>query len=179
VVVGGGDSALDWTLILKDKAERLVLAHRRDEFRAHERSVEQLHEAGPPGRWRSAFHEVEEIRGNGKVEEVTLVDNRTERDGPWRRTRSSPSWASSRTWAPSRTGGWRSGRTGSWWTPHADEPPGVYAAGDIVDYEGKLDLIATGFAEAAIAVNNAVHHVDPKARVNPGHSTSMKVFKEK
>jgi ferredoxin/flavodoxin---NADP+ reductase len=57
--------------------------------------------------------------------------------------------------------------------------PGVYAAGDIVDYEGKLDLIATGFAEAAIAVNNAVHRVNPDARVNPGHSTSMKVFQEK
>ena len=57
--------------------------------------------------------------------------------------------------------------------------PGVYAAGDLVDYEGKLDLIATGFAEAAVAVNNAVHFVDPSARVNPGHSTSMKVFKDK
>ena len=54
---------------------------------------------------------------------------------------------------------------------------GIYAAGDIVTYEGKLDLIATGFAEAAVAVNNAVHFVDPSARVNPGHSTSMKVFK--
>jgi thioredoxin reductase (NADPH) len=53
----------------------------------------------------------------------------------------------------------------------------VYAAGDVIDYEGKLDLIATGFAEAAIAVNNAVHFVDPSARVNPGHSTNMKVFK--
>ena len=55
---------------------------------------------------------------------------------------------------------------------------GIYAAGDIVDYEGKLDLIATGFAEAAVAVNNAVHYVDPSARVNPGHSTNMKVFKD-
>jgi thioredoxin reductase (NADPH) len=57
--------------------------------------------------------------------------------------------------------------------------PGIYAAGDIVDYDGKLDLIATGFAEAAIAVNNAVHLVDPSARVNPGHSTSLKVFQDK
>ena len=57
--------------------------------------------------------------------------------------------------------------------------PGVYAAGDIVEYDGKLDLIASGFAEAAIAVNNAVHRVNPAARVNPGHSTSMKIFKDK
>jgi ferredoxin/flavodoxin---NADP+ reductase len=57
--------------------------------------------------------------------------------------------------------------------------PGVFAAGDIATYEGKLELIATGFAEAAIAVNHAVHHIDPKARVNPGHSTNLKVFKDR
>ncbi|HEX9708632.1 MAG TPA: FAD-dependent oxidoreductase, partial [Candidatus Thermoplasmatota archaeon] len=57
--------------------------------------------------------------------------------------------------------------------------PGVYAAGDIVEYEGKLDLIATGFAEAAVAVNNAVHFVNPDARVNPGHSTNMAMFKDR
>ena len=57
--------------------------------------------------------------------------------------------------------------------------PGVYAAGDMVDYEGKLDLIATGFAEAAVAVNNALLFVDPKARKKPGHSTSMKIFTDR
>ena len=57
-------------------------------------------------------------------------------------------------------------------------PLNVFAAGDVVDYLGKLDLIATGDAEAAIAVNNAVLYVDPSARVNPGHSTNMRVFKE-
>ena len=54
--------------------------------------------------------------------------------------------------------------------------PGVYAAGDVVHYAGKLELIATGYGEAAIAVNNAVHHINPRARVNPGHSTNLKVF---
>ncbi len=55
---------------------------------------------------------------------------------------------------------------------------GVFAAGDIVDYEGKLDLIATGFAEAATAVNSAVQYVDPEARKSAGHSTSLKVFRK-
>ena len=50
---------------------------------------------------------------------------------------------------------------------------GVYAAGNVVDYEGNLGLIATGFAKAAVAVNNAAHFVDPRARVNPGPSTNM------
>ena len=55
--------------------------------------------------------------------------------------------------------------------------PGVYAAGDIATYEGKLELISTGFGEAAIAVNNAVHYMDPSAKVDPGHSTSSKAFR--
>ncbi len=49
--------------------------------------------------------------------------------------------------------------------------PGVYGAGDIVTYDGKLKLIATGFGEAAIAVNHAKAHMDPSAKVNPGHSS--------
>jgi thioredoxin reductase (NADPH) len=57
--------------------------------------------------------------------------------------------------------------------------PGIYAAGDLVDYPGKLDLIAAGFAEAAIAANQAVHFLDPAARVSPGHSTAAKAFKDK
>ena len=56
---------------------------------------------------------------------------------------------------------------------------GIYAAGDLVSYPGKLDLIANGYGEAAIAVNNAVHYLHPEARVNPGHSTNLAIFKDK
>jgi thioredoxin reductase (NADPH) len=51
--------------------------------------------------------------------------------------------------------------------------PGVFAAGDINDYDGKVRLIAVGFGEAATAVNNAVHHIDPAQPVFPGHSTDV------
>ena len=57
--------------------------------------------------------------------------------------------------------------------------PGIYAAGDIVTYEGKLELIATGVAEACTAVNNAVHYIDPKRKVDPGHSSELKIFATK
>ena len=46
--------------------------------------------------------------------------------------------------------------------------PGIYAAGDITAYPGKLKLIATGFAEAATAVNQAFHWIYPEKKVNPG-----------
>jgi len=54
--------------------------------------------------------------------------------------------------------------------------PGVFAAGDITTYAGKLKLIATGAAEAAIAVNHAVHFINPAAKIEPGHSSNMAIF---
>ena len=57
--------------------------------------------------------------------------------------------------------------------------PGIYAAGDVTSYPGKLTLIATGFAEAATAVNQAVHWVYPEKKVNPGHSSNLAVFGQK
>lgn len=180
LIVGGGDSALDWTLILKEKASHLVLAHRRDRFRAHEASVERLFQAEKDGQVElRLFHEVEAIRGNGRVESAVLFDNRTDE----RVTMDCDAVLTFLGFKPDL------GPIEDWGveleknriivnTLMETNLPGVYAAGDIVDYEGKLDLIASGFAEAAIAVNNAVHKVDPSARVTPGHSTSMKVFKQ-
>lgn len=181
LIVGGGDSALDWALILKDLCARTVLAHRRDGFRAHEQSVEQMQAACAAGSMElMTFHEVREIHGNGAVEGVTVFDNRTDEDirlevdavltflgfkpdlGPIKRWGLELEKRRIKVDSLMRT-----------------NLPGVFAAGDIVAYEGKLDLISTGFGEAAIAVNNAVHHVNPDARVNPGHSTSMAVFKDK
>ena len=51
--------------------------------------------------------------------------------------------------------------------------PGIYAAGDICTYEGKIKLIATGFGEAPTAINNAMSYIDPDTRVQPMHSTSL------
>ncbi len=57
--------------------------------------------------------------------------------------------------------------------------PGIYAAGDITTYPGKLKLIATGFGEAAIAVNQAVHWIYPEKKVAPGHSSNLAIFGQK
>ena len=54
--------------------------------------------------------------------------------------------------------------------------PGIYAAGDVTTYPGKLKLIATGFGEVATAVNEAVHWIYPEKKVNPGHSSHMAIF---
>ena len=57
--------------------------------------------------------------------------------------------------------------------------PGIYAAGDVTKYDGKLKLIASGFGEAATAVNQAVHWIYPDKKVAPGHSSNMAVFGQK
>jgi thioredoxin reductase (NADPH) len=180
VIVGGGDSALDWVLILKELASELTLVHRRDGWRAHAETVRKTMDAVEAGEVRlRTFHEVREIHGSDVVEAVTIFDNRTdedetlEADGILTFLGFKPDLGPIKNWGleieKNRI------RVNALMETSV---PGIYAAGDVVDYEGKLDLIATGFSEAAVAVNNAVHFVDPSARVNPGHSTNMKVFKE-
>ncbi|HCW77684.1 MAG TPA: ferredoxin--NADP(+) reductase [Gemmatimonadetes bacterium] len=180
MIVGGGDTALDFVIMLKDVADSLTLVHRRDGWRAHEATVTLVEKAAEAEEIDlRTFYEVRAIHGDSSVERVTIFDNRTDNET----TLECDAVLSCVGFKPDL------GPIKSWGLKveknrilvdalMATSVPGVFAAGDVVNYEGKLDLIATGFAEAAVAVNNAVHHVDPTARVNPGHSTNMKVFKE-
>jgi ferredoxin/flavodoxin---NADP+ reductase len=181
LIVGGGDSAVDWVLGLRGIAREITLIHRRDEFRAHKSSVEEMRAAARDGHVsiRTPF-EVREIHGNGGcVARVTLVNNETGETEPM----DVEAVIALLGFKPDL------GPIGNWGLELERNTikvsqlmetnlPGVYAAGDVVHYPGKLELIATGYGEAAIAVNNAVHRLNPKARVNPGHSTNLKVFKQ-
>jgi thioredoxin reductase len=166
--------------MLKDVATSIALVHRRDGWRAHAATVQQMEAAVAAGEVDlRTFHEVREIHGDERVEGVTIFDNRTDEDDTLDCDAVLSCLGFKPDLGPIKTWGLEVEknriRVDSLM---ATNIPGVYAAGDVVDYEGKLDLIATGFAEAAIAVNNAVHFVDPEARVNPGHSTNLKVFKD-
>lgn len=181
LIVGGGDSALDWALILKELVESLTIAHRRDGFRAHEKSVSDLMVAVENGEVDlKTFHEVRAIAGDGCVTGATLYDNRTGEDTTIELDAVLTFLGFKPDLGPMKTWGLELVKNRIVVDNlMATNLTGVYAAGDIVDYEGKLDLIATGFSEACIAVNNAVHLVDPSARVNPGHSTNLAIFKDK
>ena len=180
LVVGGGDSALDWALILKNRAERLIVAHRRDGFRAHEKSVTDLLHARDQGEvefW--PFYEVKEIQGEDRVQGAVLYDNRTDEETPVELDAVLTFLGFKPDLGPIKGWGLEIAKNRILVNQVMETNiPGIFAAGDIVHHEAKLDLIATGFGEAAVAVNNAVHFVDPTARVNPGHSTSMAVFKD-
>lgn len=180
LLVGGGDSAVDWAMGLKDVVAELILIHRRNAFRAHEKSVADLHLAADAGELTiRAFHEVREIRGTERVESVVIFDNRTGEeeelpvDGVLTFLGFKPDLGPITGWGLELAGNRlvvnRLMETNL---------PGVFGAGDMVAYEGKLDLIASGFAEAATAVNSAVQFMDPTARSSAGHSTNLKIFKD-
>ncbi len=181
LIVGGGDSALDWTLMLKDRVASLTVAHRREGFRAHEKSVDDLMNASARGQVDlRVFHEVREILGDGRVTGATIFDNRTDEDTTLQLDAVLTFLGFKPDLGPMKSWGLELDKNRILVDQVMETNiPGVYAAGDIVGYEGKLDLIATGFAEACIAVNNAVHRIDPTARVNPGHSTNLAIFKDK
>jgi thioredoxin reductase (NADPH) len=181
LVVGGGDSAVDWALELKDVASELLLIHRRDSFRAHERSVALLNRASNAGELTiRSFHEVKEIRGTeGGVDEVVIFDNRNETETVVRADAVLAFFGFKPDLGPIKNWGLILEKQRVVVNRLMETNlPGVYAAGDLAGYEGKLDLIVTGFSEAAVAVNQAVKLVDPGARSKPAHSTNLKIFRE-
>jgi ferredoxin/flavodoxin---NADP+ reductase len=181
LLVGGGDSAFDWAVNLQGVADSIMLIHRREGFRAHAATINQVLELCREGRCDfRTFWEVKKIEGDGKVERVTIFNNKTKEEETVELDAIIPLL------------GFHSdlGAIKQWGldTEKADikvnqlmetNVPGIYAAGDVTAYPGKLKLIATGASEACIAVNNAVHLINPKAKVNPGHSSNLAIFGQK
>jgi thioredoxin reductase (NADPH) len=182
VIIGGGDSAFDWAQQLRDRAKAVTLVHRSDRYRAHGSTVADVLAAANAGRTTLLpFHELHDVKSEG--ERLTGV---TLRDVKAKTTREVEADAI----LPML--GFHSdiGALGEWGLNcEKDEivvnsmmetgRPGIYAAGDITTYPGKLKLIATGFGEAATAVNQAVHWIYPEKKVNPGHSSNMAIFGQK
>ncbi len=175
VIVGGGDSALDWTLGLQDTALLPIhLVHRRDRFRALESSVSEARRLEQEGAVRILTpHEVREIHGDGRIEAVTIEktdDESFERVGC--------DALITLLGFVSHLGAiadWDIDLHGK--RQIAIDPmtcvtsmPGVYAAGDVAGYEGKITLITVGMGEAAIAANNAMASIRGE-KVQPKYST--------
>jgi ferredoxin/flavodoxin---NADP+ reductase len=171
LIVGGGDSAVDWGLHLHDAAQSIKLIHRRDRFRAHEDNVKKLFES--PVDIKIPY-EVKAIEGSAHVEKVTIYNNQTKDEEQFEVD-----------YILLNLGFIANiGRIKEWGlnilkgdievtSKMETNVNGIYAAGDIVTYPGKLKLIATGFGEAATAINNAKTYIDPSAKVFPGHSSDM------
>jgi thioredoxin reductase (NADPH) len=175
VIVGGGDSALDWTLGLQDTAKTPIgLVHRRDNFRALESSVNEARALEGEGRVRFFTPcEVRELHGDGSLESVSIENTKT---GDVEQV---PCEAlitllgfHSHLGAIADWGLELHGKRQLLIDPMTCETtlPGVYAAGDVAGYEGKITLITIGMGEAAIAANNAVARIRGE-KVQPKYST--------
>jgi thioredoxin reductase len=171
LIIGGGDSAVDWALNLQDTASEITLIHRRDQFRAHEGSIKELYASRANV---MTFWELKEVHGNERVEAVTIFNNHTgeERKIPMDAVLLMLGFKADlgpiKNWGLSLEK--RSIKIDA---RCATSMPGVYAAGDIAATEVKLDLIAVGFGQAAIAINAIKTYIDPKARLFPGHSSDL------
>ncbi len=169
LIVGGGDSAVDWALNLEGIARTLTLIHRRDRFRAHEDSVTKLLASSVEV---LTYTEVSTIEGAHGIEAVEVFDNRTDERRLLKVNKVVAALGFKSDLGPLRT--WDiviDGRNILVDTRMQTTLEGVFAAGDITEYEGKVRLISVGFGEAATAVNNAAVYIDPTARVFPGHSS--------
>ena len=169
LIVGGGDSAFDWAHSLEPIARSVTLIHRRDRFRAHEHTVQQVLRS----RVRVLTHtEVSRIVGDEHVTAVEVFDNRSDE----RRTLPAQAVVAALGFTAdlgplTRWGLEQHKRHIIVDTTMATNLPHVFAAGDITEYDGKVRLISVGFGEAATAVNNAATVVDPSAKLFPGHSS--------
>jgi thioredoxin reductase (NADPH) len=181
-IFGGGDSALDWTIELAEKAKSLSLVHRRDAFRGALHSEEKMRELVASGKVNLLTpYLIDGIEGKSKVEAVTLKNfdtNEIERHdadellflfglnkklGPILE------------WNLDLSGKKISVNTENYQT----SVEGIFAVGDINDYPGKLDLILSGFHETTLAVQEAYKRIYPGERVPFGYTTSNSKLQEK
>ena len=178
MIVGGGDSACDWVVNLLDTARDIHLVHRREGFRAHELTVGQVMEAADRG--DVMLHvpfQIREIYGDGGIERVRLFNSEDEeRELEVEVDAILLQLGFKTALGPLKDWGFKVVK-GAIVVDQVMKTSleRVWACGDITTFEGKLKLIATGFAESAIAVAQAVHEIRPDTKIQPKYSTNTGV----
>jgi thioredoxin reductase len=177
VIVGGGDSAFDWVVNLIGTASEITLVHRREGFRAHEATVAEVMGHVDAGRVELAVpYVIKDVAGNGAIEAVELhhAENGAVRTVECDAVLLQLGFVTKL--GPLKEWGFELSKgaivVDGLMKTNLDR---VWACGDITTFDGKLKLIATGFAEAAIAVAQAVHHIRPDMKIQPAYSTNTGV----
>ncbi|MBT2666456.1 NAD(P)/FAD-dependent oxidoreductase [Peribacillus simplex] len=172
VVFGGGDSAVDWALMLEPIAEKVSIIHRRDKFRAHEHSVETLKNSKVE--IKTPYIPSELIGTDGRIHTIVIKDTNGEDTETMEVDAVIVNYGFVSSLGPIKEWGLDIQKNSILVNSRMETNiPGIYAAGDIATYDGKVKLIASGFGEAPTAVNHAKQYIDPKAKVQPMHSSSM------
>jgi thioredoxin reductase (NADPH) len=170
VIVGGGDSAFDWALHLEPVARSVTLVHRRDAFRAHERTVQQVRDSSVEIVTKAEVTALSGGDGDGPLASVEITADGVATTRPAQAVVAALGFIADL--GPVQHWGIDTSKRHILVQPSMQTNlPRVFAAGDITEYPGKVRLIAVGFGEAATAVNNATVAIDPSAKVFPGHSS--------
>lgn len=171
VVFGGGDSAVDWTLMLEPIAKSVTIIHRRDKFRAHEHSVENLITSKAIVK---TPYIPDSLVGTDTISQVVIQHVKTEQKETLDVDDVIVNYGFVSSLGPIKTWGLTIEKNNIVVNSKMETNiPGIYAAGDICTYDGKVKLIASGFGEAPTAINNAKAYIDPSAKVQPAHSSSL------
>jgi thioredoxin reductase (NADPH) len=184
MIIGGGDSAFDWATQLRGVATHVSIVHRSDRFRAHGATVSQFEADVSAGHASMfTFHEIADVlcrRDGERFSHIVLKQVKTKATTEIEADVVLPMLGFVSDIGPIADWGL---------TLQKDEivvnqlmetgRAGIWAAGDVTTYPGKLKLIVCGFGEAATAVNQAVHWIYPEKKVAPGHSSNMAVFGQK
>lgn len=180
LIVGGGDSALDWTLNLQPIARSVTLIHRRDDFRGAPHSVEKMRQLVADGKMRLMIGQVSALHGDGHTLQAATVKTK---DGEERVTATAmlPFFGLTMKLGPIAN-----------WGLNLEEnlipvdtekfetsEPGIFAIGDINHYPGKLKLILSGFHEAALMAQKAHQYVYPGKKVLFQYTTSSSNLQKK
>ncbi|HEX4297472.1 MAG TPA: NAD(P)/FAD-dependent oxidoreductase [Devosia sp.] len=180
VIVGGGDSALDWTLNLQPIARSLTLVHRRDAFKAAPASVNRMKELVMEGKINFLLGQISKLEGaNGQLSAVHFAMDSGE--AMVHATRLLPFFGLTIKLGPVADWGLQLEEsvvkvdTEKFQTSE----PGIFAIGDINSYAGKLKLILSGFHEAALMAQAAKHHVSPGERIVFQYTTSSTKLQKK
>jgi thioredoxin reductase len=172
LIIGGGDSAVDWALALEHIASEVTLIHRREGFRAHDSSVNELMASKVNVR---VWYELDELQGNKHVERAVIFDNRTDEKETIEIDAVILSLGFKADLGPIRAWGLETIGRRYIAVNHKMETnlPRVYAAGDVALQEDldPLNLIVVGYGQVTIAVNYAYTQIKPGGKVFPGHSS--------
>ena len=181
LIVGGGDSALDWTLNLQPIAKRLTLVHRRDEFRGAPDSVNKMRALVASGAMDLKIGQVSLLEGGDGQLTAASIKNK---DGAVSRVEVDAM-------LPFFGLTMKLGPVADWGFDLKDElipvdtstfetsKPGLFAIGDINTYPGKLKLILSGFHEAALMAQRVHHYVHPEKRLVFQYTTSSTSLQKK
>lgn len=175
LIVGGGDSAFDWVLNLHDIVADIKLIHRRDVFKAHEESIDQVKALGVP---MLLWWNVVELHGVDRLTGVTIENSQTKERQQLDCDALVVNIGFKSSLGPLKEWGLEIEKNQiKVDTLLRTNLPGVFAVGDVCTYEGKIKLIATGVGEACTAVCVAKVQLDPNAKLFPGHSSEMDLKK--